>query len=369
MNDFVTLVWTAKSDSSPRDGGIFCIERLVNDGIRKTAIMRLRRYVLVSDIEGLPSFVETVTRSGERNICATADVGLIAPPFFSAIKKIKVAVDAGSGPSGCPYRLLRDHYADVEIDPKTRDVMQIKYLDAPVILPNGESFENYLKRNFYTAPPPGGLFRHEPGFVDGETKATTIKPPGDCNYGSSGRTKSDAPKKRAPPKKRVTPKMVDKPTVLTKPTKDVENVGMLDRDEDSADRPTKKKKKHTKEVDEGVHKSKKSKYCEDADVVERSKKKKHKKRHDEKKDNNDGDNDEGIGDKHRHHGKKRPRQVASDGAEAQSEQLAKRGRAVAPIDLLRQHIEKIPPGTNPTIIEARDIYNAAIAILTLSPTV
>lgn len=185
VDDFVRVVWKSNADDKPRDGGIYRIERMVNDEVGKSPTIRLRKHVALKEVPDVPEYVEVSTAAGEDNICATEEVFLLKQAFFSCLKRLDVAVGKSASPGRCALRLLPDHFVHVETGKKSGK-SEYAYVDSSRI-PDGTSRESYLATHYFTRTAPGGLLRDEVDWVTG--KSRLLKPPEDCSDAKSKKAK------------------------------------------------------------------------------------------------------------------------------------------------------------------------------------
>lgn len=195
------------------NGGIFRIDKLVQDGVSKSAMARLHRYIVLSDVRGVPDFAAIAPKDGSIGLLATQCWPNIRTEHFSRLRPLSVATaenptlpDADNPDEEIRFTLIEGQYAR-EAEDQDADGKFIYHYVASADIPRGVTRAQYLRDAGFTAPDKTSLFRHEEGYVSG-SRTKVLRPP-----------VSPSDDADAEPKKKKSPASPRKPKVRFLPTR------------------------------------------------------------------------------------------------------------------------------------------------------
>ena len=180
-DEFVCIVWETGSGTDPINGGLWRIEKMVQDGVSKNAMMRVRRYVLASSVKMWPEGTKTTAEDGSDIIVATQICAIVKTKYFANMVPMTVRTDGskniskGADDSEVSFWLDAASYAMEKPDLDNSGELIYKYVSPARDVPTDQSWTEFLEKNFFTTPEPGTSFRHEPGYSGQRTKC--LRPP------------------------------------------------------------------------------------------------------------------------------------------------------------------------------------------------
>lgn len=180
-DEFVCIVWKRGQGKEPLNGGLWRIEKMVQDGVSKNALMRARRYVLAASVVAWPEGTKTRTDDGFEIIVATQCCFIVKTKYFADMVPITVIVDgqkkSGADGTDVSFCLDSSSYATEKSDSDS-DGYVYRYVSPARDVPRDQPWTEFLKENHFTTPEPGTSFRHEPGYSAGQRTKILKPPPG-----------------------------------------------------------------------------------------------------------------------------------------------------------------------------------------------